>query len=488
MKTISGERSFLVRLVACDIRQVRASLIIVNHFNGVPPSGAEAAVDEALGGVISRMAVGGCLDSQFGAITFLPTTNTPLAACAVMIVSLGEIQRFREMRLPELGHAIADAISPLGFRDAATVLHGAEGAGVPPHRAARLLMEGILGHLALDPGQGCLRELTIVEPPENVAGPKGKRRVEAIARGIREAPSPACVHCFFERAANLGETHLMATKDARRIESDAVIPEHLELGIRIDNRVVHLALSGHGPVVEYGNDYELDVQLLTQVTQDLRREIVGTGDKPQRARVMQRLGYQLFQAFFLDRFLQSSLQDPVNRKKKLVIRIDASAADLPWELLFDGKRFLCRDWELSRMLSIRQPARRALLSAADEIFRVLLICDPCSNLVAAGHEGKCLAQKLESLPSLKLKLLQRGDATYANVSGALDAEAYDVLHYAGHFDFDSLTTCRSSMPLADGSLTADNLSTRRALPRFVSSTLVSRPGSLMPIRPHRESS
>ena len=56
----AGEaRPLVIRLMSGDITRVRASLIVVNHFNGLPPSGAEAAIDEALGGVISWRAARG---------------------------------------------------------------------------------------------------------------------------------------------------------------------------------------------------------------------------------------------------------------------------------------------------------------------------------------------------------------------------------------------------------------------------------------------
>jgi hypothetical protein len=311
----------LVRLIAGDITQVHASLIIVNHFNGLPPSGAEAAIDAAMGGVISRRASRGALDTHLGATTFLPATNTHLAANAVLVIGLGDPERFALERLREVGMAIIEAVASFGFRDAATVLHGAGSAGVKPQRAAHLLMEGLLEALARVEGAACLRELMIVENLGPAPDAKARDRLEAIEQGIRTAAGPAGIHCFFERSADLVGPIRIGPGAAGRRDALHLIPEHLRLGIRSDDRRLRLSLIGHGSL-DCEEDYPYRAELVARVQQSLREEVLLETDAEQRARSLRGIGERLYKSFFLDKFARGQLNEAETRKKTLVLGLD----------------------------------------------------------------------------------------------------------------------------------------------------------------------
>lgn len=121
---IHGEpRALTVRVVHGDIADAQASMIVVNHLNGLPPTGATASVDEVLGGAITHRAGTGALRGRFGTSWFVPSFTAPLAAGCVVVILLGDPEYFNEERLPETGEAIVDAAQLIGVRDVATVLH-----------------------------------------------------------------------------------------------------------------------------------------------------------------------------------------------------------------------------------------------------------------------------------------------------------------------------------------------------------------------------
>ena len=157
-------------------------------MNGLDPSGAEASVDAVLGGAIARRAARGALEGRFGASHFLPATTAPLAASAVLVLGLGDPDKFTAERLPELGTALVEAVAALGIRDAATVVHGGGTAAVDSERATRLLMDGLLQALEDVPGAACLRELTLVELDE--------AKLPAIERGVAAARGSPRVHVY----------------------------------------------------------------------------------------------------------------------------------------------------------------------------------------------------------------------------------------------------------------------------------------------------
>ena len=431
-----------------------------------PPSGAEAAIDAALGGVISRRAARGALDTHFGATTFLPAINSHLAATAVMIVGLGERERFSADRLPEVGMAIVEAVAAFGFREAATVLHGAGSDRVQPRQAAHLLMEGLLDALARVPGAGCLRELMIVEYLGKAPDAKARDRMDAIAQGIRDADGPSAgIHCFFERSPDLvGPVRVEPGAPGQETNSHR-IPEHLRLGIRSENRRLRLTLIGHGSL-DCEEDYPYRVEMVAKIQKHLREEVLQTTNAEHRTQSLRSIGEQLYKTFFLDKFAQGQLKEEEIRKKMLVMGVNALNSDLPWELLCDGAGFLSRERVFSRVLGTKQPGREAALPSPDAGLNVLVVSDPTGDLAASAKEANQLVAKLKGLPSVHVEHLHGPEATYSNVYDKLDAIRHDVLHYAGHFAFDALCPGTSGLQLADGMLTADDLSTRPEIPRF----------------------
>jgi CHAT domain/Cytosol aminopeptidase family, N-terminal domain len=463
----TGEaRPLVIRLMSGDITRVRASLIVVNHFNGLPPSGAEAAIDEALGGVISLRAARGALDMHFGATTFFPAVNSNLAATAVLVVGLGDPGRFSEGRLPEVGAAIVQAVAETGFREVATVVHGAGSANVGPGKAAHRLVEGLLDAMTHVPGADCLREVMIVEHLGPKPNARARERMDLIAQGIREASGPARIHCFFERAPDLigpAFSPPAASKPESRL---TLIPEHLQLGIRTENRKLRLTLTGHGSL-DCEDDYPYRAELIATIQKRLREEVLdAVGDGEARGRSLQGIGTQLFEAFFLHEFAKGQLRDPEARTKILVLGVNALNSDLPWELLHDGTGFLARQGIVSRVLGTKQAGRAAPASARDSVLRMLVVSDPTGTLPAAAREADLLFKQLQNRASLKIEHARGTQATYDRVSSLLDAAPCDILHYAGHFDFDAMRVGTSGLVLKDAMLTADDLATRRWAPRF----------------------
>ncbi|HEX2064165.1 MAG TPA: M17 family peptidase N-terminal domain-containing protein, partial [Acidimicrobiales bacterium] len=181
---------FLIRLVKGDITRVQSSMLVVSHFNGVNPVGAQAAVDQAMGGAITRRAASGAINGRFASTHFLPAATSSLAAGSVLVVGLGDPERFVLDRLPEVGAAIVDAVATFRLRDAATTLHSTGSTGIDHERAARLLVGGVLEALRSLPGAGCFRELVIVE--------RDATKLAKIERGLRAAASAPDLHVYVD--------------------------------------------------------------------------------------------------------------------------------------------------------------------------------------------------------------------------------------------------------------------------------------------------
>ncbi|UCH24360.1 MAG: leucyl aminopeptidase [Trueperaceae bacterium] len=175
------------------IQDSGADTLIVNLFQGVgEPTGATAAVDEALGGAIGDLIAQGDFRGKTGEVAVLYPRGE-LAAKRVLLVGLGERERFGTEAVRRAAAAAAARARELSASHLATIVHGGGAGGLSPASAAQATVEGSL--LALyryraskqvteEPNE--IASLTVVEfDQERLAEVEsGARAAEAIAAGV----------------------------------------------------------------------------------------------------------------------------------------------------------------------------------------------------------------------------------------------------------------------------------------------------------------
>ncbi|MCZ6873750.1 MAG: CHAT domain-containing protein [bacterium] len=136
----------------------------------------------------------------------------------------------------------------------------------------------------------------------------------------------------------------------------------------------------------------------------------------------------------------------------LFLYIDDGLVQIPWELLFDGEDFLCRRFSMGRIVSTEQAVVEGHDRQQGQALSMLIVPDPQGNLPAAAQEGRTIRDALQG-DATRLRVdLRRGRVGTASMTAAL--AQYDVMHYAGHADYDLEDPANSGWRLADGKLTA----------------------------------
>jgi CHAT domain-containing protein len=165
---------------------------------------------------------------------------------------------------------------------------------------------------------------------------------------------------------------------------------------------------------------------------------------------------------------------PLYRKYPLVIVHDAATSRFPWETIAfgDGRSpwFPAIDPGLSHRYAAENLSVAKWLEerVQDNVLSVLLIANPTEDLDGAEEEGKRVRALLRKQPGCLLKELWRGEATRQAVLSAFRSGEYDVIHYAGHAEFDEQTPSRSGIVCAnDVRLTGADLSSISRLPTLV---------------------
>lgn len=150
----------------------------------------------------------------------------------------------------------------------------------------------------------------------------------------------------------------------------------------------------------------------------------------------------------------------------LYLRLDEQLVHVPWELCHDGRDFLATKFRIGRQVitSQRIPERPQLRDPGGRL-RVLVVVDPTESLPQASVEAEQLCAVLDDVPAVDVTLLGGRSVRRIALLGAL--QEHDIVHFAGHSHYDASAPARSGWRLAEGVLTATELSKLRPPPMLV---------------------
>ncbi len=127
-----------------NILEVETDALVVNLFKGVTrPGGATGAVDKALDHAISELIRQGDLDGSLGQVAVLYPRGA-IPAKRVLIVGLGEAEKFDLEAARRAAAAAAKKARALKAQSLTTIVHGAGVGGLDPRDAAQAVVEGTL--------------------------------------------------------------------------------------------------------------------------------------------------------------------------------------------------------------------------------------------------------------------------------------------------------------------------------------------------------
>lgn len=127
-----------------DLTQVACDVLVVNLFAGVTqPGGATGAVDQALGGWISRLIGEQNFRGKLATTLAFPTFGK-IPAKQVVVVGLGKREEFGVEQIRLAAAAGVKQAKSMKAKTVATLLHGAGIAGQPAEVCAQAVTEGTL--------------------------------------------------------------------------------------------------------------------------------------------------------------------------------------------------------------------------------------------------------------------------------------------------------------------------------------------------------
>jgi CHAT domain-containing protein len=165
---------------------------------------------------------------------------------------------------------------------------------------------------------------------------------------------------------------------------------------------------------------------------------------------------EIGQIFYDELFSQSTKEKlRFSQAKFLQLTLDDHLVQIPWELLFDGNQFLCQRFCMGRSVKTRQSLPTNNNRQVDNPLKLLLIADPRGDLNGAYQEGLQLRDYMD-----RYKEQFHVTSFFDNVTpDALKEKMrnFDLVHFAGHADYQETNFSESGFRLTQNSLKASDI-------------------------------
>jgi len=155
----------------------------------------------------------------------------------------------------------------------------------------------------------------------------------------------------------------------------------------------------------------------------------------------------------------------------LCLTIDEYLVHIPWELLCVSDQFLCEQFNMGRLVKIKQKINISSNRQINDPVRLWIVCAPHTDLKNTGWEGDEICRQVDKIN------MECGVSIWASLDSeksCLDIKnnikSYDFIHYAGHGKYDDLEPGKSGWRLIDGTFTAndiDSIAGGRPMPAMV---------------------
>ncbi len=161
---------------------------------------------------------------------------------------------------------------------------------------------------------------------------------------------------------------------------------------------------------------------------------------------------------FTDELFTSAVKQRLAETKAehLVLTLDDQLVQVPWELLHDGRNFLSQRFCTGRLVRTRQDFSSSKKSRVlARPLRMLIMADPGGDLKGAYEEGRQVVGSVDGYQEYIHAALKADDITPDFIKEKI--RNFDMVHYAGHSDYDPENPARSGWRLSTGRLTAADI-------------------------------
>lgn len=158
-----------------------------------------------------------------------------------------------------------------------------------------------------------------------------------------------------------------------------------------------------------------------------------------------------------DHLLTKAIKERLKKSENLdlVLSLDEELISIPWELLYDGSDFLCLKFNLGRVVRTKEEMCPPQYRSLPSVPRMLILANPTNDLKSAYLEGTFIKNQFDR---------KRGQINIDFKSTNIDTlyvkknlRDYDIVHFAGHCEYDADNEDNSGWILSDGRFTGRDI-------------------------------
>lgn len=160
---------------------------------------------------------------------------------------------------------------------------------------------------------------------------------------------------------------------------------------------------------------------------------------------------------FSDELFTSDLKEKLNSSNAeyLILNLDEHLVQMPWELLHDGRQFLCQRFNMGRLVRTRQAVSNSMNRVLERPLRMLMLADPSGDLKGAYSEGIQIRDIMDEYMHLIHTTSRSENVTPEFIKEKI--RNFDIVHFAGHADYDRQNPEESGWRLSRGNLKVQHI-------------------------------
>jgi len=160
-----------------------------------------------------------------------------------------------------------------------------------------------------------------------------------------------------------------------------------------------------------------------------------------------------------DCLLTKSVKERFKRAQNadLILSLDEELISVPWELLFTGEEFLCLKFNLGRVVRTKESMDSPHYRGLPGVPKMLILANPTSDLKSAYAEGLLIKNRLDR--RRKEVSIDFKSTNIDNLYVKKNLRDYDIVHFAGHCEYDAQDNRNTGWILSDGKFTAQDIYT-----------------------------
>lgn len=139
----------------------------------------------------------------------------------------------------------------------------------------------------------------------------------------------------------------------------------------------------------------------------------------------------------------------------LILSLDEELIHIPWELLFDGGNFLCLNFNVGRLVRTKEQPGPVQYRGFSPTLKMLVLANPTNDLKGAYLEGLNIKNQFDRRRNSVLIDFKSTQIDRLYVKKALGD--YEIVHFAGHCEYDADNPKNTGWVLNDGRFTAHDI-------------------------------